>query len=123
LARLRNLVGWILIGVGLLGVALPILPGWLLLVPGIMLVGTHDPLLRRGMVGLHLLLRRLSRMKQRHLRRLGMVGRRRYHAGVRTLSRSACEEQRRRQMFASLVVALIATAALASLLYFIFWHR
>lgn len=55
---LRQVIGWICIGLGLIGMALPLLQGIPLLVIGIALVGRRHPLIRWASVHLKLLLRR-----------------------------------------------------------------
>ncbi len=40
-ASLRLVAGLVLTLLGLVGLLLPILPGWLLLIPGLLLLGTH----------------------------------------------------------------------------------
>ncbi|MCU0490539.1 MAG: hypothetical protein MUD01_02930 [Chloroflexaceae bacterium] len=57
-AQLRVPLGWCCIALGLLGMALPMMPGVALLVLGVALVGQRHPLLRRARVWYRLLLRR-----------------------------------------------------------------
>jgi hypothetical protein len=57
-ARLRVPLGWCCIGLVLLGMALPMMPGLALLVLGGALVGQRHPLLRRAQVCYRLLVRR-----------------------------------------------------------------
>jgi hypothetical protein len=42
----RRIIGAICVIIGVLGILLPILPGWPFLIPGIALLGSRDPLLR-----------------------------------------------------------------------------
>jgi hypothetical protein len=80
LALLRHIGGWSLILVGLLGFVLPVLPGILLLVLGIVVLGPHDPTLRRIALYIRLGLRRWSQLKQPLLRRIGWKMRHAYGA-------------------------------------------
>jgi hypothetical protein len=63
----RQVVGWILIIIGILGMILPG-PGIPFFILGVLLVGRRHPLLRRGWVALRLRLRNLAR-------RPGFIGR------------------------------------------------
>ena len=71
-------MGWSAIVVGLLGIMLPILPGVIFFALGIILLGPHDPTLRRIAIGIRLLLRRWSQAEQQHVRRIGIFVRCRY---------------------------------------------
>jgi hypothetical protein len=75
---IRRVLGWSAIVVGLLGVMLPVLPGVVFFALGALLIGPHDPTLRRIAVGIRLFLRRWSCAKQRHMRRLGRYVRSQY---------------------------------------------
>jgi hypothetical protein len=68
---IRRIAGWSLIALGILGCVLPVLPGLVLIALGILVIGPHDPLLRRLATLVRIALRRWSRVKQPHLRRLG----------------------------------------------------
>ncbi len=74
----QRIVGWISILLGLLGMVLPILPGVILLTVGILLLGPHDPALRRMALSVRLALRRWSQVKQPYLRWIGWNVRRTY---------------------------------------------
>jgi uncharacterized membrane protein YbaN (DUF454 family) len=74
----RRVIGWSLVVLGLLGLALPVLPGLILFAIAIVLLGPHDPTLRRLAVWVRLVLRRWSQAKQRHVRRLGIFVRQWY---------------------------------------------
>lgn|GEM_PF-2914182 len=76
----RRVIGWSLVVLGLLGLALPVLPGLILFAIAIVLLGPHDPTLRRLAVWVRLVLRRWSQAKQRHVRRLGIFVRQWYCA-------------------------------------------
>jgi hypothetical protein len=75
---IRRVLGWGNITLGLLGIVLPVLPGLIFIAVGIVLLGPHDPALRRSAIMIRLILRRWSQCKQRHLRRIGQFARRRY---------------------------------------------
>jgi len=60
---LRQVIGWICIGLGLLGLALPVLQGILLLAIGIALVGRRHWLIRWTSVQIKLLLRRWAALE------------------------------------------------------------
>ena len=75
---LRRVAGWCLIVLAVLGVALPVLPGLPFLALGILVLGPHDPTLRRIAVALRLLLRRWSQARHRHVRRTGSWARQQY---------------------------------------------
>lgn len=68
---MRRIVGIICLIIGILGLLLPILPGWPFLIPAIVLLGRRDRVLRHS----HLIIRRVLRMLRRHpmssLRQLG----------------------------------------------------
>jgi hypothetical protein len=72
LAILRRILGLLLLAIGILGLLLPVLPGWPFIIPAIVLLGRRDPLLRRT----HLVVRHALRWLRRHshpcVRRLGM---------------------------------------------------
>lgn len=74
----RRIAGWGMIVLALLGFVLPILPGFVFLMMGILLLGPYDPTLRRTALALRLALRRWSKARQRHIRSVGAFVRRRY---------------------------------------------
>jgi hypothetical protein len=57
-ARIRYILGWCCIGLGLLGSILPVIPGIPFFILGVALVGRRDQTLRRCVVLLKLNLRR-----------------------------------------------------------------
>ena len=75
---MRRTLGWGMVALALLGILLPVLPGVIFLALGIIILGPHDPTLRRAAVWIRLTLRRWSQVKQRHLRALGSLARARY---------------------------------------------
>jgi hypothetical protein len=92
----RQVLGWILIIIGILGMILPG-PGIPFFILGVLLIGRRHPLLRRGWVTLRLYLRALARRPGR-LGRAAHLGRNALHqvrSQVRPLMRSA-ERPRRR---------------------------
>jgi len=70
---LRQVLGWIFILLGLLGLVLPILQGVIFLVIGIALVGRRNPLIRRASVSFKLFLRRWAALPTPLIGRLGRV--------------------------------------------------
>jgi hypothetical protein len=68
---IRRVVGLICLLIGILGLLLPILPGWPFIIPAIVLLGRRDRALRL----LHMIVRRALRFLRRHpipsLRQLG----------------------------------------------------
>lgn len=75
---MRRVLGWTMIALALLGFVLPLLPGIVFLGLGIVLLGPHDPTLRRVGLGARMVLRRWSQVRQRHLRSIGWFARQRY---------------------------------------------
>jgi hypothetical protein len=59
---IRRIVGLICLLIGLLGLLLPILPGWPFIIPAIVLLGRRDRALRL----LHTIVRRALRFLRRH---------------------------------------------------------
>ena len=86
----RQVLGWLFILLGLLGLVLPILQGVIFLVIGIALVGRRHPLIRWASVYLKLFLRRWAAVKTPVIGPLGRMARR----GQQEVSR-----QRRRLHF------------------------
>lgn len=84
---LRQVLGWLFILLGLIGLALPILQGVIFLVIGIALVGRRHPLIRRASVYCKLFLRRWAALQTPLIAPLGRMALR----GQQELSR-----QRRR---------------------------
>lgn len=50
---LSSMLGWSLIALGLLGGLIPLFPGIVLGIPGLILVGPNDPIIRRSWAWLH----------------------------------------------------------------------
>jgi uncharacterized membrane protein YbaN (DUF454 family) len=49
LRKLRQIAGVLLVIVGIAGLILPIMPGWIFLAPGIALLGPDNPFVKRWM--------------------------------------------------------------------------
>src|SRR5690242_302627 len=73
----RRIGGWVIIVAGLAMIVLPG-PGLLALALGIIVLGRHDPTLRRWALHLRLLLRRMSQVDARAIRGLGLWLRRQH---------------------------------------------
>lgn len=88
---LRWVCGALFLFIGIAGLILPILPGWPFLIPGIVLLGRRDRLVRHS----HLMLRRILRRLRRHQRPM-----------VRTIgSRLSTEYVRSRRMLFPAIIA------------------
>ncbi len=72
LGFMRRVVGMILLVIGVLGLLMPILPGWPFLIPAIALLGRRDPLIRFSHMVVRRVLRWLRKNRHPQLRRLGM---------------------------------------------------
>lgn len=115
----RRIAGWALIGLALLGMALPVMPGLIFLALAIVLLGPHDPLLRRAGYIIRLLLRRLSQARHRRLRLLGRAARWRY-ADARKQVREVLHHHERGEiswrahlpLLATMLLGLTASAAI-----------
>src|SRR4051812_40470413 len=68
---LRQVLGWFLILLGLLGLVLPVLQGVLFLVIGVALVGRRNPLIRRSMLIFRRFLRRWASARSPLVARIG----------------------------------------------------
>ena len=109
----RQVLGWIVIGLGLALMPLPG-PGLLVLVLGIMLIGPRHPTIRRWAVLIRLTLRRLSQAEHHLLRRCGIVLRTR-HAQARAFVREQLQRQANGQPLAPAVLLWIAFTILTVL--------
>jgi len=107
----RRIAGWALIGLALLGMVLPVLPGLIFLALAIVLLGPHDPLLRRAGIAIRLLLRRLSHARHRWLRALGCEARWRY-ASARKQVRQVMHHHQRGEIGWRAHLPLLATMLL-----------
>lgn len=67
----RRITGVLLLLIGILGLLLPVLPGWSLIIPGVALLGRRDRLVRLSHLAVRYTLRWMRRSRQRHLRVLG----------------------------------------------------
>ncbi|HET8647480.1 MAG TPA: hypothetical protein VFO85_18425 [Vicinamibacteria bacterium] len=72
LAFLRRVVGLFLLAVGILGVLLPILPGWPFIIPAVVLLGRRDRVVRMCHLLVRYALRILRRSHIPPIRRLGL---------------------------------------------------
>jgi len=68
---LRPVLGWFCIGLGIIGLVLPVLQGGIFLAIGIMLVGRRHPVIRWWSVHIKLFLRRWAAHKNPLLRAVG----------------------------------------------------
>lgn len=99
--------------------ALPVMPGLIFLALAIVLLGPHDPLLRRAGIAIRLLLRRLSQARHRWIRRLGGEARWRY-ADARRQVRQVLHHHQRGEiswrahlpLLATMLLGLTASAAI-----------
>ncbi len=71
LAIARRVTGILLLIAGILGLLLPVLPGWSLIIPGVALLGRRDRLVRLSHLAIRYALRWMRRSRQPHLRSLG----------------------------------------------------
>ncbi len=67
----RRIIGALLLLIGILGLLLPVLPGWSLIIPGVALLGRRDPLVRLSHLAIRYTLRWMRRSRQPHVRALG----------------------------------------------------
>ena len=124
-SMIRRILGWSSIGLGLLGIVLPVLPGLIFIALGIVLLGPHDPALRRSAIAIRLILRRWSQAEQRHMRQIGRFVRRRY-CEQRHILRSHLHHheyggQSWRGHYVLLAITLVALAITAGIGFFV-WH-
>lgn len=122
---MRRCAGWGLIGLGLLGIVLPVLPGLIFIALGILMLGPHDPALRRIALCLRIVLRRWSQMRQPHIRRMGIVARR-WHRSTRLALRDQLHEHEHgahgwKSHVRLLVLVLVGMSVSAGLMLFV-WH-
>ncbi|MBO9342240.1 MAG: hypothetical protein J7454_09510 [Roseiflexus sp.] len=71
LAIARKVTGILLLIAGILGLLLPVLPGWSLIIPGVALLGRRHRLVRLSHLAMRYALRWMRRSRQPHLRSLG----------------------------------------------------
>src|SRR4051794_1106379 len=112
----RRIAGWLVVAAGLAMILLPG-PGLLALAVGIIILGRHDPTLRRWAVYLRLSLRRLSQAEAAEVRRIGQWLRR-WHQQARFLVREQLHRHASGQPLSLGVriwIALTLCGALASL--------
>lgn len=121
----RRSLGWSMVCLAFFGFVLPLLPGIVFLGVGIVLLGPHDPTLRRVAVSARMVLRRWSKTKQRHLRYVGRLARSRYRdarLALRAhLHRHECGNSIWREHIALLTATLVGMAAVASAML-VLWH-
>lgn len=73
----QRIIGGMLLGTGLVGLFIPFVPIWMLIIPGIALLGHHDPMVR----SLHLTaLRLIKSIKQHKSPWIRTIGRMSYDA-------------------------------------------
>ncbi len=122
---LRRIVGWCMIVFALLGFVFPILPGFPFLVPGILLLGPHDPTLRRCALMIRMVLRRWSQMQQPHLRWSGKWSREQYrrtrHAFRMHLHQYQCGDSGWKT-HTTLLAAVLTVLAMSAGLMLLIWH-
>ncbi len=111
LALLRHISGWSLILLGLLGLVLPVLPGIVLLVLGIIVLGPRDPTLRRIAFSIRLTLRRWSRARRPFFRQLGWKMRHAYNM-TRLHFRSQLKSYQHRKRMTQAYLLLLAFAGI-----------
>jgi hypothetical protein len=71
IAVARRVTGLLLLFVGILGLLLPVLPGWPLIIPGVVLLGRRDRLVRLSHLVVRRSLRYLRHSRVRRIRTLG----------------------------------------------------
>lgn len=105
----RPIIGWLCIGLGILGIILPILQGIIFLVIGAALIGTRHPLVRWTRVRYRQVLRACARSQHRLLRWIGIRGQRALRALSEQIKqihqRVALRSQKRRHFRVALVPA------------------
>lgn len=67
----RRITGVLLLLIGILGLLLPVLPGWSLIIPGVALLGRRDRLVRLSHLAVRYALRWMRRSRQQRIRALG----------------------------------------------------
>ncbi|MFO7166576.1 MAG: hypothetical protein DIU80_000965 [Chloroflexota bacterium] len=68
---LRRLTGLVLLAIGVLGLLLPILPGWPFIIPAVVLLGRRNRIVRMLHLMMRYTLRALRRSRSARLRALG----------------------------------------------------
>jgi hypothetical protein len=119
----RRIVGWIVLSLGVLGLAVPVLPGLLLLGLGMLILGPRDPALRRATVQIRLALRHWSRARHPRLRQIGRWVRQRHRAARATLRSHLHDYMHGRMSWTAhllmLAVSLIGMAVTATTVFMI----
>jgi hypothetical protein len=72
IAVVRRAVGLVLLAIGILGILLPILPGWPFIIPAVVLLGRRDRVLRMTHLIVRHALRRLRWAKHPTVRKVGV---------------------------------------------------
>jgi hypothetical protein len=72
IAIVRRVVGLILLAIGILGILLPVLPGWPFIIPAVVLLGRRDRVVRYTHLIVRYALRTLRRARHPLVRKLGM---------------------------------------------------
>lgn len=71
LSIIRRIIGLFLLLIGILGLLLPIMPGWPFIIPGVVLLGRRDRIVRLS----HLIVRHaLRRMRHSRAQRIRAIG-------------------------------------------------
>lgn len=114
-----------MIALGILGCILPVLPGLVLIAFGIVVIGPHDPLLRRIATLVRLLLRRWSRVRQPQVRRLGRWVRWQYRAARLTLREHLHRHEHGAEGWRAhlpLLGVTLAGVAMSAAVMLLIWH-
>ncbi len=112
----QRAAGWGLITLGISGIVLPIMPGLVFFVLGVVLLGPRNPLLRRAAVLIRLSLRRWCRVRNQAVARLGWWVRLR-HRTVRLAIRERVGQARRGEYRRRYYLAWAALFVLSMIAY------
>ena len=112
----RSTVGWVLIALGISGIVLPVMPGVVFFVLGVVLLGPRNPVLRRAAVLIRLALRRWCRARNQTVARLGWWVRLR-HRTMRLAVRERVGQARRGEYRRRYYLAWAALFVLSMLAY------